>query len=517
MQKTVKLIDKEVAVKANQELVSTTDLRGVITYANDEFASVSGYSKEELVGQNHNLVRHPDMPKEAFSELWQHLKNGQSWRGLVKNRCKDGQYYWVDAYVTPIIKNNAVIGYQSVRVKADDKDKRSAEKLYQELKNNKKVTKGLLTSQRKFAFACVLFCLALLAQLLSFSWQASIVPICLFMLFALIFRQEIFKTPNLLSEIDTTTRCITRRVMFGKGSQSIIRYALALQAARIRTVIGRFSALSYSVNLTSENLSQNIYLTTQSSRQTKEEISLIATAVNEMSTTAKEIARNTSQTSEQVILTNESCDSLADNFSKTSSAMQALAERVQHASESATELKSLAEKVTVVMDEIDGIAEQTNLLALNAAIEAARAGEHGRGFSVVADEVRALSARSQDSAKTIKANIEAMYQGIDRWQLNMGENYTAANDCNKAIGQANEKVTQVNGMVAKISDLTLQIATAAEEQEVVSEEINRNIQQLNDLSESDLQRVESLEKGAEALLKVTEQISSIGQTFSTKE
>ena len=112
------LINEEVSFSAEQELVSTTDLRGVITYANPAFCAVAGYSEAELVGKNHNLVRHPDMPAAAFADMWQHLKQGQSWRGMVKNRCKDGRYYWVDAYVTPIYQQQQLVGYQSVRVKA---------------------------------------------------------------------------------------------------------------------------------------------------------------------------------------------------------------------------------------------------------------------------------------------------------------------------------------------------------------------------------------------------------------
>jgi aerotaxis receptor len=100
------VVDQEVQYDAGQELVSTTDTRGVITYANPAFCLVAGYTEDELVGKNHNLVRHPDMPSAAFADLWVHLKQGQSWRGMVKNRCKDGRYYWVDAFVTPIYQQH---------------------------------------------------------------------------------------------------------------------------------------------------------------------------------------------------------------------------------------------------------------------------------------------------------------------------------------------------------------------------------------------------------------------------
>ncbi len=96
-------------------LVSKTDLKGVITYANEAFVNASGYALDELLGHSHNIVRHPDMPCAAFEDMWHTLKSGKPWRGIVKNRCKGGGYYWVDACVVPIQRNDQVIGYMSVR------------------------------------------------------------------------------------------------------------------------------------------------------------------------------------------------------------------------------------------------------------------------------------------------------------------------------------------------------------------------------------------------------------------
>ena len=127
----------EITFSDAEQLVSITDLQGRITYANDEFCKVSGYSFDELVGQHHNIVRHASMPKEAFSDLWQKLKRGDSWRGMVKNRCKAGGFYWVDAYVTPLYENNSVVGYQSVRTKPTDSQKQKAQQLYDGLNNGK--------------------------------------------------------------------------------------------------------------------------------------------------------------------------------------------------------------------------------------------------------------------------------------------------------------------------------------------------------------------------------------------
>jgi aerotaxis receptor len=121
---------REVSFPANTYLVSRTDLKGTITYANDAFIEISGFNRSDLIGQNHNLVRHPDMPEAAFRDLWATVKSGLPWRGLVKNRCKNGDYYWVEAFVMPLKKDGQITGYQSVRTPAPRDKRAMAEAAY---------------------------------------------------------------------------------------------------------------------------------------------------------------------------------------------------------------------------------------------------------------------------------------------------------------------------------------------------------------------------------------------------
>ena len=141
---------------SDQQLVSITDLQGKILYANDAFCEIAGYSSDELIGQNHNIVRHPDMPKAAFADLWSKLKQDLPWRGLVKNRCKNGDFYWVDAYVTPLYENDKIVGYQSVRVKPNRAQKDAAGALYKDINNGKSISDFHSNSSLKYSLSALL-------------------------------------------------------------------------------------------------------------------------------------------------------------------------------------------------------------------------------------------------------------------------------------------------------------------------------------------------------------------------
>lgn len=113
-------------------IISSTNLKGMITYANRKFCEISGYTKEELKDQNHNIVRHPDMPKVAFKEVWEAIQNKQEWTGIVKNLRKDGKYYWVYSHITPIINNGEVTGYTAARRPASSTEVEEIMPIYQD-------------------------------------------------------------------------------------------------------------------------------------------------------------------------------------------------------------------------------------------------------------------------------------------------------------------------------------------------------------------------------------------------
>lgn len=507
------IINEEVLFEEEQELVSTTDLRGVTTYANDVFCNVAGYTEDELVGKNHNLVRHPDMPAAAFKDLWDHLKLGHSWRGVVKNRCKDGRYYWVDAYVTPIKEDGRVVGYQSVRVKPSNELKVRAQRVYDAVNNGNISAVTEISSTKKQLFAGII--VALFSGL--FGFYSGVIPAGLFILalilLFIVFRVELFQTPQLTSTLQQKFDSVSRFVFSGKGATSVINFHFGLIKARSRTILGRFVDLSHNLSKVGQTLTITSDQALQSVEQQKLELEQIATAMNEMTVTTHEIAKHSSETLAKVEQTTAKCREAKQLMTTNSNSIGELSKDVSMAASSANELRHEIVKVNDMMNEINGIAEQTNLLALNAAIEAARAGEQGRGFAVVADEVRSLSTRTQSSSEEIQSSMTIMVKTIESWAAIMERNTQNTEHCQDTASSTSDLVGNVNEMMLELTDFSTLIATAAEEQGLVAEEINRNVQSVNDLGMLNVENVNIVKDNASEIGKAINYIKNVSNTF----
>lgn len=126
--------ERALELDAEVNILSTTDLKGRITHVNQDFLKVSGFGHEELIGASHNIVRHPDMPPAAFAQLWDYLHAGRPWMGVVKNRCRNGDHYWVSAYVTPVYRDGQLVEYQSVRTRPSEAQVQRADQLYAQMR-----------------------------------------------------------------------------------------------------------------------------------------------------------------------------------------------------------------------------------------------------------------------------------------------------------------------------------------------------------------------------------------------
>ncbi|NQY22767.1 MAG: PAS domain-containing protein [Campylobacteraceae bacterium] len=131
-------MNKEIKLSKNTMIVSETNSKGHIIYANSDFCKISGFTKEELIGKPHSMVRHEDMPRAAFKDLWKTVQKGKTWKGIVKNLCKNGDYYWVNATAYPVEKSNGKHRFISVRIKPTSKEIENAQKMYKKLLKEEK-------------------------------------------------------------------------------------------------------------------------------------------------------------------------------------------------------------------------------------------------------------------------------------------------------------------------------------------------------------------------------------------
>jgi len=496
------------------QLVSITDLNGRIKYANDEFCNIAGYTLDELIGQNHNIVRHPSMPKEAFHDLWGKLKQGKSWRGMVKNRCKNGDYYWVDAYVTPIYEESRVTGYQSVRTLPSHQEKQKAVQLYSDINRGKSKSDFQSNTKIKQAIAALVFTLALL---ITSNYSQSFIPVitlfvCVSITF-IIFFQELIAFPHYVAKTKKDFDSPSRFVFSGNGPINIVSYPIELYKARIRTVLGRSKDSGRKLVTIATELETSSKKMLHGINEENSHLGQLSTAITEMSATIDEVSCNTNQTHDRVLTVQDACHDNIKIIESSQGKINILAEDVDQAASNALGLVTDVNKISTIMSEIQGIADQTNLLALNAAIEAARAGEQGRGFAVVADEVRTLAGRTQQATEQIQSSVIELQTTLKQWSEVMLTSKTNAEQCSVDSVSIKEAMLHIIENIADVSDMTAQIATATEEQSVVANQISHSVHTLDGISQQNTHLAEQVHDYGIAVNTSAEDIDKLSSTF----
>jgi aerotaxis receptor len=484
MRLNLPISNTEYILDATHTIVSKTDLNGNITYINRDFINVSGYAEEELLGAPQNIVRHPDMPAEAFADMWADLKDGRAWTGLVKNRCKNGDFYWVEANAAPYLENGTVVGYTSVRVKPSREKIDAAQRLYSTA-NLRFRKKRNISLSLKFNILLVLIMAVTLVSLLfpTFKWIIG-VGMALAIGGLLMLRQAAIEPLDVMRAHlqrmgggDLTGRIDTS----GGSEASEMLHALRILQIKLQSLVGQIKEASTVVSAGANHIADgNADLSARTEGQ--------SSALEQTAASMKQMTGTVQQNADAAHDAND----LALAAAKVAGEGGAAVGAVVHTMES---IRQSSTRIADIISVIDGIAFQTNILALNAAVEAARAGEQGRGFAVVATEVRNLAQRSATAAHEIKdlithsvGEIESgSRQAADAGRIMVGivesvhrlEQYMG--DISNASKEQSSGIQQINLAVAHIDAINQQNAVVVEEAALAAQRMQQQALQLGNL------------------------------------
>ena len=503
----------EYRMEAGQSIVSKTDTKGRITYVNPSFVEVSGFTEEELLGKAHNIVRHPDMPPEAFADLWRTLQAGQSWTGMVKNRRKNGDFYWVVANVVPVKEDGRVVGYMSVRTAPTRAQVAAAGELYRKfrageqgalaLRAGRAVRTGLrgridglrsLPLGRRLGLAmgmqaALIGALGLAAD--GMLWRALAAAGVLATLAAWAGLRHAILAPlgTALEAVHALAGGDLSHLPEAKGTHAFApEFAQLLRAVRqlninLQAIVGDVRSNVRSIERTTRDIAAgNLELAGRTEAQ--------AASLEQTAASVGQIAAAAQQNTDGAVRADELVGAAARVAGHGGKAVESVGATMGQISASAT-------RIVDIIGLIDGIAFQTNILALNAAVEAARAGEQGRGFAVVAGEVRSLAQRSAGAAKEIKALIEDSVR-----QVGAGD---------ALVGEAGATMQQVVGSVQGAAAIMHDITRASREQGSGIAQLNAAMAELDAITRRNALLVE---ESAAASNSVAGQAASLAQALS---
>jgi len=509
----------ETLLPEGEFIYSRTDLKGITEEANEAFCAVSGFSREELVGKNHNIVRHPDVPPAAFEDLWRDLKNGRPWRGIVKNRRKDGGFYWVVANVSPIRENGQVVGYQSVRSRPTPAEIAAADAAYKRVnagdkslfvehgrvvKKRPALVNTLLSLRSQMSLTGLTAVAASLLLLLGATGHADVPPMAVAAFASVTLLCSLYflliYTPGVNRDLDATSEWLEsvlrtgdlrqrfdleRRDVVGGVARKADKFISSIQA-----VLQGVGDVAGQVEYATREVNTGIKDVHRAAESQSQATSAAAAAAEQVTVSISEVATNAAETRSTAEQTGVTAQNGARVTGDATVTIRTLADTVQRSAEHVESLGARSEEISRIAGVIKEIADQTNLLALNAAIEAARAGEQGRGFAVVADEVRKLAERTSKATQEISTMIQSIQQetGTAVDGMRAGARHVA--DGVQLVGETESALRRINEEMAATVRMVSDISSASNEQQSAMTTLGQDLEQVATMTEQNVAAVE---------------------------
>ncbi len=517
MKSNLPVTQREHLLHPDTTLVSVTDPKGRIVYCNPAFVEASGFDEAELMGQPHNVVRHPDMPEEAFRDMWATIGSGRPWSGLVKNRRKNGDHYWVVANATPMRSDGEIVGFLSVRTTPERDQVEGASALYQQMREQEEagrlsiglsggevVSKSLLgravravgSAPARLGWGGAMWLLAATVIFGVASWLGPVngglaAAVVAVMALAAFRHLEVRPYVRVLDDIlQLAAGDLVHRVhRGGVGVAADIGLALSQLAVNLRSVTGDIRTEAMSVQGGAEEIAAgNQDLSARTEAQAAN-LQQTAASMEEINGTIKHSAASASEGARLATQAVEAAERSSEGVLGVVEAMSGIDDS--------------SRRIGEIIGVIEGIAFQTNILALNAAVEAARAGEQGRGFAVVAGEVRTLAQRTTAAAKEVKGLVE---ESVDR--VATGQRQTA---------MAKERMAHAVSVVGEVSSLLSQIDIAANEQRMGVSQVNTAVAELDSITQQNAAMVEQLAAAAQTLRQQVDVVDRSTSVFRLKK
>ncbi len=539
-------LENEIVIEDDHVLISRTDTSGHIVYMSPDFLKLTGYTEKEIFQEKHSILRHPDMPEIVFKDLWNTITQGKSWTGIIKNKTKNGESFWLDTTITPIFSHKEIQGFVSVRRKVS---KETIQKYIHQIADLQKFEEG--SNFAKFILN-IHYRTSNISKLQSFIFLGLFLFLCSTPFFQVEYQFLLmfgFTSITCIINILLIERYINKKMekvnsFSGTVSGGNFRpegYNLPLVTSKdpfstpiigFKTIIIQFSGILNKLTTTTKSQFKTYDLLNEASKKIdsilrsishstsdhsssiqglSEIMESISNSINMQSHNVLHISNNISEINNIMVITTQYLEEMTVIIEKTLQRYSFSKDHVNSLMEDMDNMKSLSENMELVITVIDEISEKINLLSINAAIESARAGELGKGFAVVAREVSSLSEKTAENVKSIAGTIHSFRKSINDGTIKtkgVVHIFQEIQDLILSLSDVTEKVQESSlNQLERIMDINGSVIEAKQEVEKINVSVQDQNNEIRKLSDS----IYSLSDESMETVNIGEKIRSLSR------